>query len=362
MFLFRCKKHRYAVKCNPDPVLMGAMWSNGLESFDCASLSECELVRSLFPSAVINFMHPVKSARAIREAYHRLGVKTFVLDCEEELELIIDETDRRDPLLTLIVRIQVAFSDAKMPLKDKFGAAAHDGEAARVLAACRAALVSGRVGISFHVGSQCEDPRAWREAMVLAARVAAEARVKIDICDVGGGFPVVYPHCPSPPSLLEIFAEISRGREDMMRVMGGDLQPEAPALWCEPGRALVAGSAVEVVRVMRVRGSAVFINDGTYGNLSDAGDHFKWLFPTTILGKADRGAIHDHEADPFEASFYGPTCDSSDFMKGPFVLPRRPRTGDLVQFGMFGAYTSSLASTFNGFGLGATVKAIIIEC
>lgn len=338
---------------------MEVMWASGLRSFDCASLAECELVRSLFPAAVINFMHPVKSARAIHRAYHELGVKTFVLDCEEELNLIVAETNRCDPLLALIVRIQVS-SDAKMPLKDKFGAAVLDGEAARVLAACRSALDSGRVGISFHVGSQCEDPKAWREAMVLAARVAVEAGVKIDICDVGGGFPVVYPHCPSPPSLAMIFSEISCGAADMKLALAR-LQPEAPELWCEPGRALVAGSAVEVVRVMRVRGNVVYINDGTYGNLSDAGDHFKWIFPTTILGEVDRDAVHDHDQEPFLASFFGPTCDSSDFMKGPFVLPRAPKTGDLIQFGMFGAYTTSLSSSFNGFGLGTAVKAIILD-
>jgi ornithine decarboxylase len=58
----------YAVKCNPEPAVLRAVWDGGVRHFDCASAPEVELVRRLLPDAAIHFMHPVKSRQAIRAA------------------------------------------------------------------------------------------------------------------------------------------------------------------------------------------------------------------------------------------------------------------------------------------------------
>ena len=48
-------------------------------------------------------------------------------------------------------------------------------------------------------------------------------------------------------------------------------------------------------------------------------------------------------------SLYGPTCDSADFMKGPFVLPNNLKEGDYIEIGQLGAYSLTFRTKFNGF-------------
>src|SRR5512147_55825 len=178
----------YAVKCNPEPRVLRALWTGGVRHFDCASPAEIALVRQMFPAAAIHYMHPVKSRAAIREA-QRHGVSDFALDSEPELYKIIAENealahDQRG----LFVRLAVSNGGA-YNLTGKFGAAPAD--AARLLAAAR--RHAGRLGVCFHVGSQCLEPRAYADALALAAWVLREAGVSVDVIDVGGGFPVSYP-------------------------------------------------------------------------------------------------------------------------------------------------------------------------
>src|SRR5713101_2325286 len=82
----------YAVKCNPDPRVLRAVWTGGVRHFDCASLPEVELVRRLLPAADAHFMHPVKSRPAIREAFHNCDVSDFSFDSADELAKILQET------------------------------------------------------------------------------------------------------------------------------------------------------------------------------------------------------------------------------------------------------------------------------
>ena len=82
----------YAVKCNPEPSVLRAVWRGGVRHFDCPSPAEVSLVRQMFPDAQIHFMHPVKSRPTIREAWGRHGVRDFVLDSADELAKILDET------------------------------------------------------------------------------------------------------------------------------------------------------------------------------------------------------------------------------------------------------------------------------
>ena len=81
----------YAVKCNPEPAVLRAVWAGGVRHFDCASIAEVSLVRRLLPGAAIHFMHPVKSRAAIREAWILHGVRDFVFDMQDELSKILAE-------------------------------------------------------------------------------------------------------------------------------------------------------------------------------------------------------------------------------------------------------------------------------
>jgi ornithine decarboxylase len=62
----------YAVKCNPEPRMLRAVWAGGVRHFDYASLAKVALVRAMLPEAEIHFMHPVKARSEIRAAFHVL--------------------------------------------------------------------------------------------------------------------------------------------------------------------------------------------------------------------------------------------------------------------------------------------------
>jgi ornithine decarboxylase len=286
-------------------------------------------------------MHPVKAEEAIAEAYFGHNVRTFSLDSMEELEKIVRATATDGVAATdlnLLVRIRVSSDHAKYSLASKFGA--EPSEMKALLMATRQA--ADALGICFHVGSQAMSPAAYSDAMDRVRSAILEAAVTVDIVDVGGGFPSVYPGM-EPPALENYFAVIHAGFEALPISYSAEL-------WCEPGRALCAEYASLVVRVEKRRGSELYINDGAYGALFDAA-HVGWRYPVRLL----RGTKSTTRNAEF--SFFGPTCDDIDRMAGPFELPADIGTGDYIEIGMLGAYGCAMRTQFNGFG--ATQSAIV---
>ena len=322
----------YAVKANPSRWVVETLVEAGVRGFDVASLAEIELVRSVSTDARLAFMHPVKSRSAITRAYFDHGVRTFSLDCVEELDKILDATGGADDL-NLIVRMAVSADGAAYTLSGKFGVS--PDQAPALLLATRQAVVDGLMGVSFHVGSQCMRPTAYQAAMAQVGRSISRAGVIVDIVDVGGGFPSVYPGMV-PPDLNEYAEAIHRGFNEMP-------VSETTELWCEPGRALVAESSSVLARVDLRKGDALYLNDGSYGSLFDA-THSRWPFPTKLV----RDGESSTDLKAFQ--FYGPTCDSIDHMPGPFWLPADVREGDFIEIGMLGAYGVAMTTGFNGYG------------
>jgi ornithine decarboxylase len=331
----------YAVKCNPGADMLRHMYAAGIRHFDVASLEEARIVRELFRDAKLHFMHPVKSRVAIRRAY-RKGIRDFSLDSSAELMKIVEET-KSARNLRLFIRIAVAGNAAAYDLSGKFGAA--PSTAVDLLRQAR--KVAEKVGICFHVGSQCMDPAAYVGAIGRAADIAAKAKVKIDILDVGGGFPAIYPNMTPPP--LEAFI-------DAIKTAAQPFIDQGAELWCEPGRAMVAVGASILARVTLRKGRRLYLNDGTYGSLFDAGA-LGWRFPVRLVRPKKGGKGNSHlsagalppseKLVPF--SFYGPTCDNLDKMKGPFLLPEDTQEGDWIEIGMLGAYGATMQTRFNGF-------------
>jgi ornithine decarboxylase len=322
----------YAVKCNPDPAVLRALWVGGVRHFDCASLPEIRLVRDMFPDATIHFMHPIKARGTIREAWARHHVRDFVLDSEDELVKIRTEVAATGVAgrLGLIVRIALPKGGAKLDLSGKFGA--DFDTAVGLLRAARGCATT--LGVSFHVGSQCLDPLAWRDALALTGQVIRRAGVQVDVVDVGGGFPVAYPD-QEPPPMGAFFAEIEASFEQ--------LELQATRLWAEPGRALVAAGTSVVVQVQARRGNTLYVNDGVYGSLADAGT-LGFRYPVRLIRPDGAQAT---ETTRF--SLFGPTCDSADVMRGPFLLPADVAEGDWIEIGQLGAYGACLRTAFNGF-------------
>jgi ornithine decarboxylase len=195
------------------------------------------------------------------------------------------------------VRIRVSSDHAKLSLASKFGAEPDEMKA--LLFATRQA--ADALGICFHVGSQAMTPAAYYEAMERVRAAIVEAAVTVDIVDVGGGFPSVYPGM-EPPPLEAYFDVISRAFESLPISYSAEL-------WCEPGRALCAEYASLLVRVEKRRGDQLYINDGAYGALFDAA-HIGWRFPVKLVRATDSSARD------MAFSFYGPTCDDLDHMAG----------------------------------------------
>lgn len=327
----------YAVKANPSEWVLDALWANGIKNFDVASDNEAALIAKRFDGAQIAFMHPVKSRRAIGRAFHDYGVKTFALDSEDELQKILQETNHAKDL-TLVVRFAVSGDGAAYPLARKFGVTAE--EAPALLRKTRQ-VSEEMLGVSFHVGSQCMKPDAFRTAMDMVNRAIVEAGVLVDIVDVGGGFPAIYPGM-SPPAMIEYVNAIKTGFEEMFVAQNAKL-------WAEPGRALVAEAGSTVTRVELRKGDALYLNDGAFGTLFDA-THLNWAFPAKLLREQPSRA----KLAPFR--LYGPTCDSMDAAAGPFMLPADIQEGDLIEIGSLGAYGTAMGTRFNGFGETVTIE------
>ena len=302
--------------------------------FDVASIPEIDLIARRCPDARMAFLHPVKSRQAIRQAYFKYGVRTFALDCEAELEKILEVTGHADDL-TLIVRLAVSNDGAAFSLAGKFGAPAF--EAADLILATRAH--ANELGVSFHVGSQCMQPSAFRNSMLEASRLIAQAGVTVDIVDVGGGFPSIYPGL-TPPPLEDYLQAIDDAFEDMMVLQNAEL-------WCEPGRALVAEASSILTRVELRKGDALYLNDGSYGTLFDA-THAKWPFPMRVL-PCRNGRACPARCQPFR--LFGPTCDSTRFHAGTVSICRPTSAKAIViEIGMLGAYGDrAWPRRFNGF-------------
>ncbi|MGH6786858.1 MAG: type III PLP-dependent enzyme, partial [Novosphingobium sp.] len=253
---------------------------------------------------------------------------------QDELDKIVSATAGAEDL-SLCVRLRVSSEFAELSLASKFGIDLAD--AAPLLQATR--QVADALGICFHVGSQAMTPFAYVQAMERVRAAIVDAAVTVDIIDVGGGFPSIYPGM-EPPPLEDFFGAIYRASESLPISYSSEL-------WCEPGRALCAEYNSMIVRVERRRGKELYINDGAYGALYDAA-HVGWRFPVRALNER-RGALTDF-------AFYGPTCDDADYMQGPFALPEDIGVGDWIEIGMLGAYGAAMKTAFNGFGTAESVE------
>ena len=327
-------KSLYAVKANPSPDLLQVLWDNGVTHYDVASIAEVRLVRATLPGATLCFMHPVKAPSAIREAYRQHGVRTFSLDSVEELEKIVeacrDDAGEVAQDLRLCVRLRVSSEYSELSLASKFGCDLTEAPALLQQARQHADWL----GVCFHVGSQAMTPFAYVQALERVRIAIGEASVVIDMIDVGGGFPSVYPGM-EPPPLEDYFQIIHQNFYNLPIAYNAEL-------WCEPGRALCAEYSSLIVKVEKRRGEELYINDGAYGALFDAA-HVDWKFPVR--------ALEDDLIKPeMDFAFYGPTCDDADYMQGPFVLPEDIQAGDFIEIGMLGAYGAAMKTDFNGFG------------
>ena len=320
----------YAVKTNPNEKVIKEIISNGIEDFDVASLNEIKLIKKIKPEANLYFMHTVKSKESISSAYFDYGVKNFALDSKDELRKILEATNQAKDL-NLYVRIAISNEHAEIDLSRKFGAL--PSEALGLVRLCKEH--SKKLGISFHVGSQCMHKISYSKGIREIGNIIKKTKIIPDIINVGGGFPSLYPDL-NPEPLNNYLDEIKISLKNLKL-------PKLPQIICEPGRAIVAESGSTIVKVILRKKQNLYINDGTYGSLFDAGVP-NFVLPTKMI---TNGRIHSKKLTSFR--FFGPTCDSLDYMKGPFLLPNNIKEGDYIELGQLGAYGLTFRTKFNGF-------------
>ena len=320
----------YAVKTNPNEKVIKKIISNGIKDFDVASLNEIKLIKKIKSDANLYFMHTVKSKENISSAYFDYGVRNFALDNKDELRKILEATNQAKDL-SLYVRIAISNEHAEIDLSRKFGAL--PSEALGLVRLCKDH--SKKLGISFHVGSQCMHKISYSKGIREIGNIIKKTKIIPDVINVGGGFPSIYPDL-NPEPLSSYLDEIKKSLKNLKL-------PKLPEIICEPGRAIVAESGSTIVKVILRKKQNLYINDGTYGSLFDAGVP-NFVLPTKMITS---GRIHSKKLTSF--SFFGPTCDSLDYMKGPFLLPNNIKEGDYIELGQLGAYGLTFRTKFNGF-------------
>ncbi|WP_415290345.1 type III PLP-dependent enzyme [Candidatus Pelagibacter sp. Uisw_136] len=320
----------YAVKTNPHPEVLKTIVESGIENFDIASVQEIKDIRAINPNAKCSYMHTVKSRESIKEAYFNYNVKAFSLDTKDELIKIIETTNEAKDL-ELFVRVAVSNEHAEIDLSTKFGASI--SEATALLRLTK--QYAKKIGLSFHVGSQCMHPISYTKGIADIGNIIKKTKIIPDYINIGGGFPAIYPDLV-PQSLDNYFEEIKKGLSNLKL-------EKLPEILCEPGRALVAESGSTIVRVNLRKKQKLYINDGTYGTLFDAGTP-NIVYPSRLIKS---GKAISKKLTAFD--FYGPTCDSMDYMKGPFLLPNNIKENDYIELGQLGAYGLTFRTQFNGF-------------
>ncbi len=320
----------YAVKTNPHPLVLKTIVESGINDFDIASIKEVEAIRSVSPDAKCSYMHTVKSKESINEAYFKYNIKTFSIDTKDELIKILNSTNQAKDL-ELFVRVAVSNEHAEIDLSKKFGA--QTSEAIGLYRLTK--QYAKKIGLSFHVGSQCMHPISYSKGINEIKYIIKKTKIVPDVINIGGGFPTIYPDLV-PQSLDSYFEEIKNSLNNLKF-------EKKPEIICEPGRAIVAESGSTIVRVNLRKKQKLYINDGTYGTLFDAGVP-NIVYPSRIIRS---GRIISKKLTSFD--FYGPTCDSMDYMKGPFILPNNIKEGDYIELGQLGAYGLTFRTQFNGY-------------
>lgn len=329
-------KPYYAVKCNPNPVLLESLAALGA-NFDCASENEMKIIIEITndPSRII-FANPCKMSSQIRYARAN-DVDSMTFDCEEELYKI----KLYHPYAKLILRLAVDDSKSVCKFNKKFGCKLDQVEELLTIAKT---LKLDVIGFSFHVGSGCSSAANFYEAIRecrKATDIAKQMAIPISIIDIGGGFPGV----DKTIKFEDIAKSVNCGLTDFFEK---EIEDRTIQFISEPGRYFAEKSHTLVLnvigkkKVVEDNGDNViiyYLNDGVYGSFNCI--YFDHTTPTILPFNERDGKLH-------KSRIFGPTCDSIDLIAEEIMLPELA-IGEWVYVENFGAYTVAASSGFNGF-------------
>jgi ornithine decarboxylase len=323
----------YAMKADAEPGVLAVLKDAG-SSFEVASVFELHLLQQLNITAdAILYGSSVKPSSHI-ETFCEYGVDRFAFDSLSELEKIVTIC----PKARVYVRMNVDDAGSIYCFSEKFGAAP-DAVAPLLIRAKE--LGAHPYGVSFHVGSQASNPSAWGRGVASLAPVLADLEksgIRLDVINIGGGFPCNYASPPWEIPLRQVadsvYAEYDR-------------LPYRPRLVVEPGRAIVADSAVLVAsviaRVDREEHTWLFLDAGVYNGL------FESLAYQGAIRYRVTSLAPERETETAVFALAGPTGDSWDVITREARLPRDMKDGDRLVFHAVGAYNLVMVGRFNGF-------------
>ena len=334
-------KPYYAVKCNPNPVLLDVLASLGA-NFDCASENEMKTIIEITkdPSRII-FANPCKMSSQIRYARAN-DVDLMTFDCEEELYKI----KLYHPYAKLVLRLAVDDSKSKCQFNKKFGCKLEQVDELLKIAKTLKLEV---VGFSFHVGSGCTSASNFYDAIKTcreATDIANEMNISISMIDIGGGFPGLDRNI----KFEDIATSINDGIRDFF---GKELENDSIKFISEPGRYFAEKTHTLVLNVIGKKKVTTkkletdeedtvivyYLNDGIYGSFNCI--YFDHSNPVILPFNERDGKLH-------KSRLFGPTCDSVDLISENVMLPELA-IGEWVYVENFGAYTVAASSSFNGF-------------
>ena len=318
----------FAVKANPTLLVVNHLVNAGLTNFDVASPEEIKLVRDCGHELTLHYNNPVRSRSEIAFAVAE-GVRSFSVDRMVELDKFLAANA---PKSEIFVRLALDLDVAAYNFGEKFGASG--SECMEILK--QIANTSHTPSMTFHPGTQCNDPSIWDAYITAVADIARDAGVRLNRLNVGGGFPS--DRGKQTTALEAIFAIIHTS----WMVNFGD---DRPTLLCEPGRAMIADAFSLCTRIKARLHDTVFLNDGIYGGLAEFRDvgHCERYQVYAPDGAARTGACADFVA-------FGPTCDSLDKLPNALHLPVDCAEEDYVLIKGMGAYATCIATRFNGYG------------
>ncbi len=323
----------YAMKANANPLISKLVVQKG-GGLEIASLAELE--RAFDAGATgqrIICSNPIKNP-AFLKRMQATDVYAVVVDSTDEVEKVA----RFMPGARVYVRLAVDNTGSVLPLAGKFGV---DGATALELLDMARDLGLIPIGLSFHVGSQCLNPRNWVNAIRACGdvwRAAEEHGHDFYFLDLGGGFPAGHYHTESIPTIEEIGDGVMRAIADYLPATSNLM------LVLEPGRGLVgeSGRMLATVEGKAQRGSDtwIYLDVGVFNGLMETYEGF----PPVVRVQAE-----DADSRPLmRYTLAGPSCDSCDVVARHIELPEL-HIGDRLVFYDTGAYTSEYAAAFNGF-------------
>jgi len=325
----------YAVKAHPDSHIINTIDQLG-GGFDIASAGEMDILLSHKISGRRTIhTHPIKKDKEIRDAL-RFGATTFVVDNLHELKKLVPYRSR----VGVLLRVSFRSNSATVDLSKKFGCA--ENEVKEIVLAAEELGIHIK-GLSFHVGSQCENTQKHLEAIqschALMIEINKIAKRPMSIMDIGGGFPADY---RLENIDIHAFCEPIRAA---LKTLPNDWH-----IIAEPGRFLIAPAVQSITTVTgkSERGGTpwYYLDDGVYGSYS--------------------GQIFDHAQYPLQilkngmcvnSILAGPTCDSIDIVAENVLLPEL-EIGDLVIGLQMGAYTAATKTRFNSI---PDAKLIVVD-